>query len=63
MPKDKREYERRSGTGRGKEIAKDGAGGKFVWGKEGDEMVPVVPSKGDPNYVEEEDQQQKQPAK
>ena len=29
-----RKYDRQSGTGRGKEIAKDGAGGKFTW--EGD---------------------------
>ena len=27
----KREYERRSGTGRGREVAKRGAGGKFTW--------------------------------
>lgn len=28
----KRQFERHSGTGRGKEIAKNGAGGKTVWG-------------------------------
>ena len=28
----KRMFERRSGTGRGKEISKDGAGGKTIWG-------------------------------
>jgi hypothetical protein len=27
-------YERHSGTGRGREVAKDGAGGKYVWGNE-----------------------------
>ena len=29
-------FDRHSGTGRGKEVAKNGAGGKYVWGKEGD---------------------------
>jgi len=28
----KRQFERQSGTGRGKEVAKNGAGGKTVWG-------------------------------
>lgn len=28
----KRQFERHSGTGRGKEVAKNGAGGKTVWG-------------------------------
>lgn len=28
----KREFERHSGTGRGKEISKQGAGGKYTWG-------------------------------
>lgn len=28
----KREYERHSGTGRGKEVAKGGAGGRGTWG-------------------------------
>lgn len=28
----KREFERHSGTGRGKEISKGGAGGKYTWG-------------------------------
>ncbi|MCQ2817952.1 MAG: hypothetical protein MJ252_11865 [archaeon] len=29
----KREHDRHSGTGRGKEISKGGAGGKFTWGE------------------------------
>lgn len=32
VPKGKREFERQSGTGRGREISKNGAGGKHTWG-------------------------------
>ncbi len=32
VPAGKRQFERHSGTGRGREIAKDGAGGKGTWG-------------------------------
>jgi len=32
VPTGKRQFERQSGTGRGKEISKGGAGGKFTWG-------------------------------
>ncbi len=35
----KREYERHSGTGRGKETAKGGAGGKTVWGDNPDQIA------------------------
>ena len=31
-------YDKKSGTGRGKEISKGGAGGKFTWGT-GDKQV------------------------
>jgi hypothetical protein len=32
VPAGKRQFERHSGTGRGREIAKNGAGGKHTWG-------------------------------
>ena len=32
VPTGKRQFERHSGTGRGREIAKNGAGGKHTWG-------------------------------
>eukprot|EP00612_Vaucheria_litorea_P000132 CAMPEP_0171455078 /NCGR_PEP_ID=MMETSP0945-20130129/2115_1 /TAXON_ID=109269 /ORGANISM="Vaucheria litorea, Strain CCMP2940" /LENGTH=60 /DNA_ID=CAMNT_0011980243 /DNA_START=67 /DNA_END=249 /DNA_ORIENTATION=- len=56
MPKEQRVKERESGTGRGKEVSKDGAGGKYTWGAPGSEaMVPPM-SKGDPNYDSDLDQ-------
>jgi len=35
----KRQFERHSGTGRGKEVAKNGAGGKTVWGDNSEYMA------------------------
>lgn len=35
----KRLFDRRSGTGRGKEIAKGGAGGKYTWGNNSKELA------------------------
>jgi hypothetical protein len=35
----KRLYDRHSGTGRGKEIAKGGAGGKYTWGTNPKELA------------------------
>jgi plasminogen activator inhibitor 1 RNA-binding protein len=37
-----REYPRRSGTGRGRENSRSG-GGKYNWGKEGDQQAPAEP--------------------
>jgi len=50
MPKQQREKERASGTGRGKEVSKAGAGGKYTWGAPGCEADVPRLSKGDPNY-------------
>eukprot|EP00511_Aplanochytrium_stocchinoi_P007823 CAMPEP_0204844384 /NCGR_PEP_ID=MMETSP1347-20130617/180_1 /ASSEMBLY_ACC=CAM_ASM_000690 /TAXON_ID=215587 /ORGANISM="Aplanochytrium stocchinoi, Strain GSBS06" /LENGTH=59 /DNA_ID=CAMNT_0051983727 /DNA_START=222 /DNA_END=401 /DNA_ORIENTATION=+ len=51
MPKEKREKDRLSGTGRGKETAKSGSGGKFTWGTPGiDDMNLAKIDKGDPMY-------------
>eukprot|EP00204_Picochlorum_oklahomense_P004586 CAMPEP_0118802710 /NCGR_PEP_ID=MMETSP1161-20130426/11000_1 /TAXON_ID=249345 /ORGANISM="Picochlorum oklahomensis, Strain CCMP2329" /LENGTH=48 /DNA_ID= /DNA_START= /DNA_END= /DNA_ORIENTATION= len=48
MPKEKREKDRLSGTGRGKETAKHGGGGKFTWGTPGvNDMEPTAIQKGD----------------
>ena len=51
VPRGKRQFDRHSGTGRGKEIAKNGAGGKFTWGtnpkniaKKGDEEYHIIVS-------------------
>uniref|UniRef100_A0A7S2SMY1 Hyaluronan/mRNA-binding protein domain-containing protein n=1 Tax=Mucochytrium quahogii TaxID=96639 RepID=A0A7S2SMY1_9STRA len=50
----KREFDRRSGTGRGKEGKKDGAGG-HNWGKPGQTYEPIVEDKKEPvEEVEEE---------
>lgn len=43
MPhKVKRDKDRKSQTGRGKETSKKGAGGKFTWGAPGDELVDLT---------------------
>lgn len=39
-----RDYPRRSGTGRGREVSKQG-GGKYGWGKEGDQSAPDAEKK------------------
>ena len=49
-PKEQREKERESGTGRGKEACKQGGGGKFTWGRPGCELVLPPASAGDPCY-------------
>lgn len=60
MPKEQRAKDRESGTGRGKEVAKHGAGGKFTWGSPGmDDAKPVEVSKGDPNFDEDADAESK----
>lgn len=41
-----REYPRRSGTGRGRENSRSG-GGKYNWGKEGDQQAPAEPKEGE----------------
>lgn len=60
MPgKEKREFERHSGSGRRGSPKKGGAGGKGTWG---DIMVhdgPAVLDKGDPNYVPPEEEEKK----
>eukprot|EP00512_Aurantiochytrium_limacinum_P001997 CAMPEP_0171484716 /NCGR_PEP_ID=MMETSP0958-20121227/156_1 /TAXON_ID=87120 /ORGANISM="Aurantiochytrium limacinum, Strain ATCCMYA-1381" /LENGTH=56 /DNA_ID=CAMNT_0012017449 /DNA_START=143 /DNA_END=313 /DNA_ORIENTATION=- len=50
MPKVQREKDRESGTGRGKEVSKSGAGGKFTWGAPGCEADVPAMNKRDPNY-------------
>eukprot|EP00516_Mucochytrium_quahogii_P009614 CAMPEP_0203767186 /NCGR_PEP_ID=MMETSP0099_2-20121227/851_1 /ASSEMBLY_ACC=CAM_ASM_000209 /TAXON_ID=96639 /ORGANISM=" , Strain NY0313808BC1" /LENGTH=56 /DNA_ID=CAMNT_0050663655 /DNA_START=71 /DNA_END=241 /DNA_ORIENTATION=+ len=52
MPKEQREKDRQSQTGRDKKTSKDGAGGKYTWGAPGCEMEgdPEV-KPGDPNFV------------
>lgn len=52
-PKRGREFERHSGTGRGKEIAKGGAGGKGTWG-ENPKNIARDYEKGNVFEVEEE---------
>ena len=40
MPtKEKREKDRQSGTGRGKEVSKGGSGGKYTWGSAADDIA------------------------
>lgn len=48
----KKEMDRHlSRNGATKEIKKNGAGGKFTWGKPGDEDVEIPVDKKDPSYV------------
>ena len=42
----KRQYEKHSGTGRGKETAKNGAGGKTVWGDNPDQIARQARNQG-----------------
>ena len=48
----KRQYEKHSGTGRGKETAKNGAGGKTVWGDNSEQIA----RQGKKNYGTSDDQ-------
>jgi hypothetical protein len=50
MPKEQRPKERESGTGRGKEVSKQGGGGKYTWGRPGCELSLPPLSSGDPCY-------------
>ncbi|GAB5356201.1 hypothetical protein AAMO2058_000270500 [Amorphochlora amoebiformis] len=50
MPKVKREFDRRSGTGRGKEIAKNGAG-KGNWGTMNDTLADADQNAGRPGPI------------
>ena len=43
---EKRQYERHSGTGRGKESAKNGAGGKTVWGDNPEQIARQAKKEG-----------------
>lgn len=47
----KRQFERQSGTGRGKEIAKNGAGGKHTWGTN---PKNIAREKDDFNYYDDD---------
>jgi len=50
----KRQYDRQSGTGRGKEISKGGAGGKFTWGNYA-KNVPKDAGYANEDYYNEDD--------
>jgi hypothetical protein len=43
---EKRQYERHSGTGRGKETAKNGAGGKATWGNDPEQIARQAKKEG-----------------
>jgi hypothetical protein len=47
----KRVFDRQSGTGRGKEIAKNGAGGKYTWGTD----TKTIAKRGQEEYNEDDD--------
>ena len=49
-PKRGREYDRQSGTGRGKEIAKGGAGGKGTWGDNPENIAKNYEKYNDDDY-------------
>ena len=49
----KREFERKSGTGRGKEISKGGAGGKGTWGNNPKEISRRYEKNNDDYYFEQ----------
>ena len=48
----KREYERKSGTGRGKEVSKGGAGGKGTWGDNPKEISRKFEKNYDEYYID-----------
>ena len=48
-----RRYDRQSGTGRGKEVAKDGAGGSYTWGDNPDNIAKDYEDNNDDYYFEE----------
>ena len=52
-PNKKREFERKSGTGRGKEISKGGAGGKGTWGNNPKEISRRYEKNSDDYYFEQ----------
>lgn len=60
-----REHERHSGTGRGKEIAKGGAGGKFTWGdgQKNLEKELYEDEQYDDDYEEEKQEEKKEDKK
>lgn len=48
-----RRYDRQSGTGRGREIAKDGAGGKYTWNENPEQIARDYENSNDDYYFEE----------
>lgn len=57
----KRVYDKHSGTGRGKEIAKSGGGGKFTWGTNDQALEKeAIMDDDDDNYEEEYQEKEQQ---
>ena len=55
----KKEMDRHlSRNGATKDIKKDGAGGKFTWGKPGDEDIEIPVDKKDPSYVSPQEEEE-----
>ena len=51
MPKQQREKDRQSQTGRDRKVSKDGAGGKYTWGSPGmEDMQDITMTPMDPNF-------------
>ena len=48
-----RKYDRQSGTGRGREVAKDGAGGNYTWGDNSERIAKDFENNYDDYYFEE----------